>query len=81
MVPTAPSGAGVGAVTVDYAAETVRVPNVTVAVAEITVLDVVSVAAKVTVSAVESVAVKVATPDALVMLGVAADVMVACPPP
>jgi len=81
VVPTAPSGAGVGAVTVDWVAETVRVPNVTVAVLEITVLDVVSVAVKVTVSAVESVAVKVAVPDALVTLGLAAAVMVACPLP
>jgi hypothetical protein len=81
VVPAAPSGAGVGAVTVDWLAETVRVPNVTVAVLESTVLDVVSVAAKVTVSGVESVAVNVATPDALVTLGVAAGVMVACPLP
>ena len=38
VVPSEPSGAGVGAVTVDCEAETVSVPNVTEAVLEITVL-------------------------------------------
>jgi hypothetical protein len=80
-VPVDPSGAGDDAVTVDCVAETARVPNVTVAVFEITVFEVVSVAVNVTVSAVASVAVKVATPCALVLLGLAAGVMVAWPVP
>jgi hypothetical protein len=77
VVPSEPSGAGDVAVTVDCAAETARVPNVTDAVFVMVVLVVASVAVKVTVSAVPSVAVKVATPAPFVLLGVAAGVIVA----
>jgi hypothetical protein len=77
VVPSEPSGAGVVAVTVDCAAETASVPNVTDAVFVTTVLVVVSVAVNVTVSAVLSVAVKVATPCGSVVLGVAAGVITA----
>jgi hypothetical protein len=81
VAPVGPTRAGDTAVTVDCAAETTRVPNVTEAVFVTAVLEVASVAVKVSVSAVVSVAVKVATPCAFVVLGVAAGVMVACPPP
>jgi hypothetical protein len=81
VAPVEPTGAGDSAVTVDCAADTTRVPNVTPAVFVTAVLVVASVAVNVTVSAVVSVAVKVATPCAFVALGVAAGVMVACPLP
>ena len=70
VVPIAPSGAGLEAVTVDWDAETVSVPKVTEAMLVITVLVVVSFAVKVTVSSAASVAVKVATPEASVAVGV-----------
>ena len=70
VVPIAPSGAGLEAVTVDWAAETVSVPKVAEAVFVITVLVVVSFAVNVTVSSAASVAVNVATPEASVAFGV-----------
>src|ERR1700733_10079194 len=70
VVPCAPIGAGVEAVTVDADGETASVPNVTVAVLAMTVLAVVSVAVKVTPSVVMSVAVNMTIPCALVTLGV-----------
>ena len=65
VVPIGPSCAGFGAltVTVEFVAETVSVPKVTLAVFEITVLSVVSVAVKVAVSAAGSLTVNVAWPD------------------
>jgi hypothetical protein len=58
-----------------------RVPNVTEAVFEITVLSVVSVAVNFTDSAAESVAVKVTTPEAFVTFGIAAGVICVLPVP
>jgi hypothetical protein len=81
VVPTRPTWAGDGAVTVDAVGDTVRDPKVTDAFDVRTSVSVVSVAVKVAVSAVASVTVNVATPDALVKFGVAAGTMTALPVP
>ena len=81
VVGVEPTGAGVGTVTVDCAADTARLPNVTAAVLESTVLCVVSRRGKC--HGLRGRIRRREGGDALafVVLGVAADVMLTCPPP